>query len=203
MAALQGREPRWLGDWLRFYQDWLERLLRQRRRSRLWQLSRKRFAQIGIEMLFVSGVLVFSGELYAAVEGWLGRDWMFPNGAQVAFWMLLVLVVVAPLVAIWRNCSAVALMFAQVSTSANPRARQLAPVVELGLKVVAAALLTVWLIAVVPAEDTARWLILASALGAVVAVVLLRRKLIYWHCVVEVELKSIRRQRPAQRGGKS
>jgi CPA2 family monovalent cation:H+ antiporter-2 len=188
--ALQRREPRWLGDWLRLYQDWLDRLLRQRRRSRLWQLSRKRLAQVGIEMLFVSGVLVFSGELYAAVEGWLGKDWMIPNGAQIAFWMLLVLVVLAPLVAIWRNCSALALMLAQASTSASPRSRQLAPVVELGLKVVAAALLTVWLIAVVPAEDTARWLLLASALGTVVAVLLLRRRLIYWHCVLEMELQN-------------
>lgn len=191
VSVLQRREPRWLADWLRYYQDWLERLMRQRKRSRLWQLSRRRLAQVGIEMLFVSGILVFSGELYTAVEGWLGRDWMFPNGAQVAFWVLLVVVVLAPLVAIWRNCSALALMLAQVSTSSHPRGRQLAPVVEGSLKAVAAALLTVWLIAVVPAEDTARWLLLASALGAVAAVLLLRRKLIYWHCVLEVELQNM------------
>jgi CPA2 family monovalent cation:H+ antiporter-2 len=63
-------------------------------------------------------------------------------------------------------------------------------VVETGLKAVAASVLTVWLIAVVPAEDTARWLLLASVLAAAVAVLLLRRKLIYWHCVLEVELHS-------------
>jgi CPA2 family monovalent cation:H+ antiporter-2 len=105
--------------------------------------------------------------------------------------MLLAFVVVAPLVAIWRNCSALALLFSQVSTASHPRARQLTPVVEAGLKVVAACLLTIWLIAVVPAEDTARWLLLASALAAVVAVLLLRRKLIYWHCVLEVELTNM------------
>ena len=82
--------------------------------------------------------------------------------------MLLAFAVVAPLVAIWRNCSALALLFAQVSTAHHPRGRQLAPVVETGLKVVSPRLLTVWLIAVVPAEDTARWLLLASALVAVV-----------------------------------
>jgi CPA2 family monovalent cation:H+ antiporter-2 len=190
-AVLVSREPSWLSDWLRYYQDWLERFMRQRKRNVVWQLSRKRLAQIGIEMLFVSGVLVFSRELYTAVEEWLGRDWMFPNGAQVGFWMLLAVAVVAPLVAIWRNCSALALLFAQVSTSHHPRGRQLAPVIEAGLKVVAGAFLTVWLIAVVPAEDTARWLILASALLAVVAVILLRRRLIYWHCVLEVELKNV------------
>ena len=190
-SVILDRQPGWLRDWLRYYQDWLERFTRQRSRSPLWQLSRKRFAQIGIEMLFVSGLLVFSRELYAAVEGWLGRDWLFPSGAQVAFWLLLTIAILLPLFAIWRNCSALALLFAQVSTSGHPRAKQFAPVVETGLKIVAGSALTVWLIAVVPAEDTARWLLLVSACVAVAAVVLLRRRLIYWHCVLEVEIKNM------------
>jgi CPA2 family monovalent cation:H+ antiporter-2 len=184
------RLPAWLADWLRYYQDWLERFMRQRKRNLVWQLSRKRFAQIGVEMLFVSGVLVFSRELYTAVEDWLGKDWMFPNGAQVGFWMILSLAVIAPLVAIWRNCSALALLFAQVSTSNHPRAKELAPMVETGLKALVAGLLVIWLIAIVPAEDTARWLLIASAGGGALAVVVLRRRLIYWHCVLEVELKN-------------
>ncbi len=191
VSAVVRRQPGWLSDWLRYYQDVLERFLRQRQRSPLWQLSRKRFAQIGIEMLLVSGLLVFSRELYAAIESWLGRDWMFPRGAQVSFWLLLTIAVLLPLVAIWRNCSALALLFSQVSTAGQPRAKQLAPIIETGLKAVAAALLTVWLIAVVPAEDTARWLLAVSAGVAVAAVLLLRRKLIYWHCVLEVELKNV------------
>jgi K+:H+ antiporter len=190
-TAVLSRQPGWLSDWLHYYQDWLERFMRQRKRSRLWQLSRKRLAQVGIEMLFVSGVLVFSREIYSAVQDWLGNDWMFPDGAQVAFWILLAFAVVTPMVAIWRNCSALALLFAQVSTAHHPRGRQLAPVVEAGLKVVAAGVLTVWLIAIVPAEDTARWLLFASALVAVVAVFLLRRRLIYWHSALEVEIKNM------------
>ena len=124
------------------------------------------------------------------VEDWLGKDWMFPNGAQVGFWMILSLAVIAPLVAIWRNCSALALLFAQVSTSNHPRAKELAPMVETGLKALVAGLLVIWLIAIVPAEDTARWLLIASAGGGALAVVVLRRRLIYWHCVLEVELKN-------------
>ncbi|MGA7725792.1 MAG: cation:proton antiporter [Opitutaceae bacterium] len=188
--AIVSRQPGWLGDLLRIYQDWLDRFMRQRKRSTLWQLSRKRFVQIGIEMLFVSGVIVFSRDLYTAVEGWLGRDWMFPNGAQVGFWTVLAFAVLAPLVAIWRNASALALLFAQVSTANHPRGKQIAPLVEAGLKVGIAGVLTVWLIAVVPAETTARWLLLASALAAALGVILLRRRLIYWHCVLEVELKN-------------
>ena len=189
-TAVLNLQPIWLSDWLTTYQDWLDRFMRHRKRSPLWQLSRKRFAQIGIEMLFVSGFLVFSHELYDAVEGWLGQDWMFPNGARVAFLFLMVLVVLLPLVAIWRNCSALALLFSQVTTSGHPRGRQLAPLIETVIKVVVGGLLTVWLIAIVPHEDTARWLILASALLAVAAVALLRSRLIYWHCLLEVELQT-------------
>ena len=114
-----------------------------------------------------------------------------PVATQVVFWVLLGFAVVAPLVAIWRNCSALALLFAQVSTAHHPRGRLLAPVVETGLKLVSVAVLTVWLIAIVPAEDTARWLLFASALVAVVAVVLLRRRLIHWHSVLEIEIKNM------------
>jgi monovalent cation:H+ antiporter-2, CPA2 family len=185
------RQPAWINDWLAHYQDWFERFMRQSRRSPLWQLSRKRFAQIGVEMLFVSGVLVFSRELYAAIESWLGHDWMFPYGSQIVFWTLLAFAVVAPMVAIWRNCSALALLFAQVSTARHPRGQQLAPIVETGIKAVVAAALTIWMIAVVPAEDTARWLLLASGIVAIACVVLLRRRLIYLHCVLEVELKTM------------
>jgi CPA2 family monovalent cation:H+ antiporter-2 len=184
-------QPAWINDWLAHYQDWFERFMRQSRRSPLWSLSRKRFAQIGVEMLFVSGVLVFSREIYATIEGWLGHDFIFPYGSQVVFWTLLAFAVVAPMVAIWRNCSALALLFAQVSTSRHPRGAQLAPIVETGIKAVVAAALTIWMIAVIPAEDTARWLLLSSGLVAVGCVVLLRRRLIYLHCVLEVELKSM------------
>jgi CPA2 family monovalent cation:H+ antiporter-2 len=110
---------------------------------------------------------------------------------MVSFWVLLTIAVILPLVAIWRNCSALALLFAQVSTAGQPKAKQLAPIVETGLKLLAAALITVWLIAVVPAEDTARWLLAVSAAVALAAVVLLRRRLIYWHCLLEVELKTM------------
>ena len=186
-STLIARMPSWLGDLARYYQDWLERFMRQRKRNTLWQLSRKRFAQIGIEMLFVSGVLVFSRELYTAVEEWLGHNSV---GAQVVFWTILTFSVVAPLVAIWRNCSALSLLFAQVSTANHPRSKEIAPLVETGLKALVGGLLTIWIIAVVPAEDTARWLLLASALGGALAIVVMRRKLIYWHCVLEVELNN-------------
>ena len=189
--ALLARQPRWLTDALRFYREWLDRLQAQAQRNRLWQLSRKRFMQIGVEVLLVSGLLVFSGQMFAAAERWLGRDWMFPHGLQVLFWIALCLVVLAPLVAIWRNCSALALMYAQVSTTGHPRAARLAPIVEAGIKALAGAAIFFWLFSLLPAEGSARWLLLASVLIAVAALALLWRKLVFWHSQLEVELKTV------------
>jgi len=185
------RQPHWLTVWLRYYQGRLERMLARQRRNRLWQLSRKRFVQVGVEVALVSGVLVFSGEIFTAVESWLGRDWLFPHGPAVVFWSALCVVLIAPLVAIWRNISALSLLYAQVSTAGLARAAGLAPAVEAAIKAVAGVGLFVWLAMLLPTEGTARWLLLASGLVAVAAIVVLRRRLIYWHSQLEVELQSV------------
>lgn len=188
---LVARQPRWLEDWLRYYHGRLERVLVRQRRNKLWQLSRKRFVQVGVEVMLVSGLLVFSEQMFAAVEGWLGRNWLFPHGPEVVFWTLLCLVLIAPLVAIWRNISALSLLYAQVSTAGLARSTRLAPAVEAALKVIAGVGMVLWLAMLLPTEGTARWLLLASALVAGVAILLLRSRLIYWHSHLEVELQSV------------
>jgi CPA2 family monovalent cation:H+ antiporter-2 len=189
--ALIARQPRWVTDWVRAYHGWLERLLVRSRRNLLWQLSRKRIAQVSVGMLFVTGVVVFSGQFFAMTVNWLGRDWLFPHGLEVTFWIVLVLVTLAPLVAIWRNLSAMALLYAEVSTKGNVHAKRLRPLVETVIKIGAGAMLFVWLASVVPLDGTAKWLLLLSGLIAIGALVVLRRKLIYWHSELEVELLSV------------
>ena len=184
------RQPRWLRDWIGAYHGWLDQLQVRSKRNLLWQLSRKRIAQVSVGMLFVTGVVVFSGQLFELTERWLGRNWLFPNGLEVTFWTALVLVTLAPLVAIWRNLSAMALLYAEVLTKGRADAPRLRPLVEATLKIGVGGGLFLWLGAILPTEDTARWLLLVSGLLAVVALFVLRRKLIYWHSELEVELLS-------------
>jgi CPA2 family monovalent cation:H+ antiporter-2 len=190
-TVLLAGQPRWLADWLGYYHGWLDRLASQQKRNPLWQLSRKRFIQIGVEALFVSGLLVFSEQLFAVVEQALGRNWLFPHGPQVLCWAALTLLVLAPLVAIWRNISALALLYAQVATAGLARAARMAPLVEASIKAVAGAVIFIWLSALLPSGETTRWLLLASAVFAAGALLLLRHKLIYWHSQLEVELQSM------------
>jgi CPA2 family monovalent cation:H+ antiporter-2 len=189
--ALVARQPRWLADWLEAYHGWQERMQQRGKRNLLWQLSRKRIAQVGVGVLLVTGLIVFSGQLLDLVEGWLGRDWIFPYGLEIIFWSALVLVTLAPLVAIWRNLSAMALLYAEVSTRGQPNSKRLKIVIETALKIVVGAGIFVWLASILPADGTAKWLLVFTGFLAAVALFVLRRKLIFWHSEMEVELMSV------------
>jgi CPA2 family monovalent cation:H+ antiporter-2 len=189
--AILRRQPRWLADWGGAYLGWLDGLQQRRSRNLLWQLSRKRLIQVGVGTLFVTGVVVFSGQFFSMAEAWIGRDRLFPHDLELCFGATLVLLILAPLVAIWRNVSAMAMLYAEVSTKGHPHAQRLRTLVETVLKIIAGGGMFVWLAAIQPAEGQGQWLLLFSAVVAGVALLVLRRKLIYWHSEMEVELISV------------
>lgn len=190
-GAVISRQPRWLADWVGAYHGWLEVFHQRRARNILWQLSRKRLVQVSMGMLFVTGVVVFSEQFFSLAEGWLGRGRLFPHDLELIFSATLVLLILAPLVAIWRNVSAMAMLYAEVSTKGHPHAKRLRVLVETVLKILAGGGMFIWLASIQPAEGKGKWLLLFSALIAGVALLVLRRKLIYWHSEMEVELMSV------------
>lgn len=191
--ALIARQPKWFADWIQAYHGWLEGLRLRRSRNLLWQLSRKRLIQVSVGVLFVTGLIVFSGQIFTMAEGWVGRDWLFPHGLEIIFWSALALITLAPLVAIWRNVSAMSMLYAEVSTKGRVHGKRLKPVIEAGIKTLAGVGMFLWLAGILPMEDANkfRWLLLTTAGIAVIALVVLRRKLIYWHSEMEVELMSV------------
>ncbi|MCX6956579.1 MAG: cation:proton antiporter [Verrucomicrobia bacterium] len=189
--AVIARQPRWLADWIGAYHGWLDGLQQRRSRNLLWKLSRKRLIQVSVGGLFVTGLVVFSGQFFAMAEEMIGRGKLFPHDLELIFITILVLMVLAPLVAIWRNFSAMAMLYAEVSTKGHPHANRLRPLVETGLKILAGGGMFVWIAAIQPAEGMGKHVLLFSAVVAVIALVVLRRKLIYWHSEMEVELMSV------------
>lgn len=183
--------PRWLVDALDAYHGWLERLRERQRGSVLWKLSRKRIIQIGVELLFVAGLLVFAGPMERKLTEWVGPDWLFKNGPAYLFWLGLVAVVTMPLYAAWRNLGALAMIVAEFSTHGNPRAERLRPVIINGARLVATVGLVVWVASFAPAGAVARWILLASVVITGAALLLLRRRLVYWHSELEVELQGL------------
>jgi len=186
--AIARRQPHWLENIEGFYHRWLERMQQRERKSRLWQLSKRRFIQVGVEMLLVTGLLVFSEQMFDLVRDYLPVQSSFPRGAELLFWCGLALVVLAPIIAIWRNISALSLLYAQVTTQGHAKAANLAPVVETGLKLGAGLLLSLWLAALLPLGGMARWLPVVALVVVLVGFLFFRRRLVYWHSVLEVEL---------------
>src|SRR5688572_13740998 len=189
-GAIVARQPAWMSDWFRVYHSWLERMHQRRSRNLLWQLSRKRIAQVAVGVFFVTGLVIFSEQLFAVVDDWLGRQFS-PRSVLFGFWISLALVILAPLVAIWRNLSAMSLIYAEISTKGLPQAKRLRPLIETALKVACGAMIYMWLFAILPAEGDTRWVLLVSAVVAVVALLVLRRKLIFWHSEMEVGILNV------------
>lgn len=188
--AIVARQPRWLADWLLAYHRWLGRMQQRRAKNLLWQLSRKRVAQLAVGGLFVTGLIVFSGKLFGVVAQWLKPD-VSETVLVYGFWSAVGLVVLAPLVAIWRNLSAMAMLYSEISTQGHAHAKRLRPLIQTALKIGFGILIYLWLAAIVPAEESMKWLLLVSGVVAVIALVVLRRKLIYWHSEMEVEILSV------------
>ncbi|WP_415908265.1 cation:proton antiporter [Oleiharenicola sp. Vm1] len=186
---IEGRQPKWLEDWLGYYRQWLERLMARQKKNLLWQLSRRRLIQIFVEMLLVTGLLSFAESLLDAALPWIPGEKLFPSAPRVIFWSGLAVVVLAPLIAIWRNVSALALLYSEVTTAGQANVAKLRPMVETGLKVVAGIVLFVWLSAVMPIGVMGRWVPVVAVLLAAAVVVFARQKLVYWHSVVETELQ--------------
>lgn len=189
-------EPRWLTRLLGTYRDWLLQITSVRG-GQWWQLSKRRLIQIGLEALFVTGLLIFSERILAGIRefGWLeGFD---PGRVVLSFWITIGLVVIIPLIAIWRNLAAVGMIFAE---EASRHTRLSAQVIEAALKVVSAVAMASWLARIVPTESLPRWawLIVAIVLGGAVAV--FSRRMIYWHSRWEDTLGDVFRSPAAGEG---
>lgn len=205
--AVVDRQPRWLLQALEDYRAWVDRVSQLRQRNILWQLSRKRLIQIGVGVLFVTGLFVFAEKLADTIDGWLGADRILEGGRRMLFWGALTLIALPPLVAIWRNIGAMAILYAEVSSRGQTREKRggkrgtgdggqareakVRLFVEHGLKVLAGIALFVWLASIVPIGGMGPWIPLVLLVVTVLALIVLRRKFIYWHSEIEVELMSV------------
>jgi len=155
---------------------------------------------IGLELLLITGLLAFSGPLLRLLLEVMPANWPFPRGPQVIFWSTVCLVVLLPLVAVWRNLSALAMLVAEVAFASHPaQGGRFAPMLELALKVFGGLVVFLWLSAFLPVGGPARWVPVVVIAVVVVVIAFFRRKLIYWHSVLEVELQ----ERLAQPAGGS
>ncbi|HHY84387.1 MAG TPA: hypothetical protein GYA07_02445 [Verrucomicrobia bacterium] len=183
------RQPERLAQWIGLYHDWIESLKQRRKASLLWTLTAPRLIQVGLLVLFVSGLLIFARPLYAVVAKWLGPDWPVPGGLAVTFWLVFGILLLAPLIAVWRSVEALAMICAEAATQGHPKRSKLRPLFENLLKASALASMVVWLAALVPYTLLPGWGMILLALAFVGAAAVFWRKWIRFQSRFEIELR--------------
>jgi CPA2 family monovalent cation:H+ antiporter-2 len=181
-------EPTFLREWTGFYHSWLVRLGERRSASLLWRLTARRWIQVAVHILFVSALILMAAPVYERVKQWIGPQAAYGAALPFVFWTVFGLLVLAPLIAIWRNVSALAMILAESATKGTGPERRLRPLIEFALRAVSCGVLVVWLLALLPTGGS-----ILGAAGAVLLVLLLVtvvfwRRFVRLHSRLEIEL---------------
>ena len=178
LAVIDRAEPRWLTRFLETYHHWLVQLGNSQGGRLWWNLSRKRLAHISLEILFITGVLIFSDRVLAVLQESTVVETIAPGVLTLVFWLLVGILVLVPLVAIWLNLAALARIFAE---AVGPKPRFLAPMVENGFKIFSVIAIAHWLFYILPTESLPKWAWLVIGGILAIGLIIFSRRLLFWH----------------------
>ena len=189
-ARVDASLPLFLREWIGFYHSWLKRIGGRQQRGTIWHLTARRLAATTMQVVIVSALVLFATPGYRRLNQALDPDWFFPNGLMILFWCVFGAALLMPVVAIWRNFEALAMILAEFATAGAPRRGTLRPLLETALKTVASALMLIWLLALLPFGVSLVWvsLLVLGILGLIAAV--FWRRLVRWHSRLEIELRT-------------
>lgn len=170
---------------LKLHRSILAALSERQRTNVLWRLLRKRIIQICVEIALVSTVLFFAD----GVIGWLVANvdapWLGNVDIAVFFWTVLGLLVLAPLIAIWRNVQVVSMIVADTVAHQSTRLARLRTLIAMGMQTGTLIGLVLWFSNFIPADQGIWYVIAVIALLLGVAMVFWR-KLVFWHSHLEI-----------------
>ncbi|MDP2137137.1 MAG: cation:proton antiporter, partial [Candidatus Didemnitutus sp.] len=181
-------EPRWFQRALDTYHGWFRQAQTRRAGALAWNLIRSRLVQMAVELLFIAGVLIFSPLLFRLLHSFaIEHHWNHALHGYL-FWGAVVLLVLIPLVAIWRNLSAVAMIAAETLES-DKRLRT--PLVNHTIKAAGALVLGVWLFAFLPRDALPFWGWVVLALLSAMVIAVFSRRLIYLHSSLQSSMSEV------------
>jgi CPA2 family monovalent cation:H+ antiporter-2 len=189
--AFEGIEPRFLREWIALYHRTLLDARERHHGSLVWRLTRKPLLTAAVSWLLATGLLAFSNTLFAAVKPRLPAQFIVPNDVTIVYWTMLGIVVLVPLLAMWRSVVALALILSELLTRARRQRAVLQPLTQRIIVMSATVVLLIWIWMLLPFDFSAIWTIvfITGALG--LFLVFLRQRLTYLHTRVESELKDI------------
>jgi CPA2 family monovalent cation:H+ antiporter-2 len=183
--AIASRVPESISNSLASYHLWLERLGSAQANSMMWRILSPRFGQMLLQLLFASGCLALAPPTHRALIRFVGPDFLFPGGTTPTFLLATGVLVLIPLVALWRNIVAVSMIIAEATAARfgpNPRTQLMT---ERGLTAGAILLTLLWLSALLPTDivSTQVFLGIIAVLGLLA--IILWRHLVRWHARLE------------------
>ena len=187
-------EPRWMQRTFDAYHNWIQQVQSQPTNSMAWKLIRGRLAQTGVEALFVTGVMVFSPQLLDFLDDYSEVAGLEREVTGWVFWSIIAIIALIPIVAIWRNLTAVAMIVAE-SVAGSSRLLP-APVVRNALIGLMSIGLGIWIYALVPFDQLGLWGWGIIVIAAVVVVAIFSRKLIYWHSEWQTTMREVLAEDP-------
>jgi CPA2 family monovalent cation:H+ antiporter-2 len=186
-------EPRWLGRTLDAYHGWLEQVQAQPVKSRAWKLIRGRVVQMGVEVLFVTGLMLFSPLLVDLMKEHAEAFGLRPRTVGWVCWSVVAVLALVPLFAVWRNLAAIAMILAETLGSDT---RLPAAVLQRLLTAVLAVLMGIWIHALVPTDQLGGWGWVVIGVAATVVVAVFSHKLIYWHSEWQSSVRDVLAEDP-------
>ncbi len=185
---------RWQPEFVRkaggFYHDWVESFRHRQRSSLFWRLTGPRWLQIVGQVLFISGMLIFAQPAYRLVSKWLAPDWPVPIGLPILFWLGFLVLLLAPLVALWRTVEAVSMICAEAATRGHRHRARLQPAFEKLLHGAGYVVIIIWISMFVPYEALPTWTLFALLAVVIGLALVLWRKLVRWHSRFEIDLRA-------------
>ena len=188
LAAVERIEPRFVMNALEAYHGWLQQVQNSNTSPLAWKLIRKRLPQIAIEMLLVSGLIIFSGNIFEVLVTSEAIRWFDGAILDYGFWSVIGLLVLILLVALWRNVSAIIMILAESlggSTRLHPKA------IEQTLRALAGICLGYWLHVILPIEALPGWGWLIISVAALAVAVAFSKRLIYWHSTWQSSVQEV------------
>jgi len=185
-----------IGGALSMHRRILDALQKRRDSSILWRLMRKRLIQIGVEMGVVTMVLVFAAPIIRwGVDKW-GSDTVMGFSTEVMGWSVLGLLLLAPVIAIWRNIQASTMILSDFIAGQNAGLSRMKPLLLNGMQAAAGVLMVAWIWNFLPV-DVGLWWILGLIGALLIIALLLWRKLIWVHSNIEVAIEETLGDEPA------
>jgi CPA2 family monovalent cation:H+ antiporter-2 len=185
---LEQREPEFLKKWLAYYQGWLRTANKMTQANLLWKFASPRVMQLGLQVLFLAGVMSISNYLSTLISKVSLKGYLFRNDVAILFSIAFGIILLIPAVSIWRNISALSLMFADVTSKKILHNKNASSAVEGLIKFFLTAPIVLLILNLRPFGITFFQGLFTIGIVLIVLSIVFWRKIIHLHSRIEYEL---------------